>query len=424
MRAKTQRRRGVAALAGVLAFVLAGCTGGPEVDVEIPAQTEAQLPDATSQELQAAVAHTMAAAGAPGAIVGVWAPWSGEWVAGVGTQAVGGGGEVTADMPFRAAAVTRAMTCDALYILAERGTVSLSDSIRDYVSGVADIEDVTLEQLCDGTSGLGTYSDLLMPSWLAVPQRVWSPRELASYGIGRERLAEPGAAFRDSDAGYLLLGLALERAAGKSAPEILAEQVFAPLDLEHTYLPASASASVDGTLRGYHGMRDAAGVMNCTEPLETTSMTSSFGFTDSGVVTDIEDLGRYAQSLASQSLMPEKTERYAQPLPVYVGAPSWYTTAGGALQAGSLVGQAGSVPGYATAAFADPKTGLTIAVVLNNSSLGVGPAMALAWELAAIASKAPAASGQTAPEAGLPWTAQQYHDSTTATAVCPLPAEG
>ena len=38
-------------------------------------------------------------------------------------------------------------------------------------------------------------------------------------------------------------------------------------------------------------------------------------------------------------------------------------------------------------------------------------AASLAWELAAIASKAPAAAGETAPEAGLPWTAQQYHDA-------------
>ncbi|SIT86173.1 D-alanyl-D-alanine carboxypeptidase [Microbacterium sp. RU33B] len=421
MRAKTHRVRAAAALFGVLALVLTGCTNVPEVAVDVPPQTEAQLPEATAQELSTAVAQAMAAVGASGAVVGVWAPWSGEWVTGVGTQAIGGGDAVTEETPFRAAAMTRAMTCDALYVLADKGTVSLSDSVREYVSGVADIQDVTLEQLCDGTSGIGSYSDILFSSWLSVPERVWSPRELASYGIGRARVSAPGEAYRDSDAGYVLLGLALERATGKTASEILADEVFEPLALENTYLPESAADPVDGVLRGYVGLRDAAGVMNCTAPLETTTMSSSFGFTDSGVVTDIDDLGRYAQALATQALMPENTKRYAQPLPAYTDAPSWYTTAGGALQAGSLVGQAGAVPGYATASFADPSTGLTVAVVLNNSSMGSGPALALAWELAAIASKAPAASGETAPEAGLPWTAQQYRDSTAAAAVCPLP---
>jgi D-alanyl-D-alanine carboxypeptidase len=95
--------------------------------------------------------------------------------------------------------------------------------------------------------------------------------------------------------------------------------------------------------------------------------------------------------------------------------------AGGAVLAGSLIGQFGSVPGYLTGVFSDPKSGLTVAVALNNSAASEAIGAYLAWQLAAIASKAPAASGETAPEAGLPWTAQQYHDAIAKAAVCPLP---
>lgn len=421
MRTEHRGRRAAAALIGVLALALAGCTGTPDVDPEVPAQVESPLPEATIQELQDAATFAAAASGASGAIVGVWAPWSGEWVAGIGTTTPGGATAVTDDLTFRAAAVTRAMTCDALHVLAEEGTVSLSDSVTDYVSSVPDLSDVTLEQLCDGTSGIGSYAGRLTGDWYAVPSRVWDPRELASYGIGQARSTAPGEAFRDSDSGYLLLGLALEKATGKTAAEVLEENVFLPLDLEHTFLPRDAGASTTGMLSGFQSSRDAEGVMNCTTPLDVTGMTSAFGYTDSGVVTDIRDLGRYAQALATQSLVPDDDERFAQPFPVFDGAPGWYTTSGGALQAGSLIGQAGSVPGYSTAAFADPSTGLTVAVVLNNSVSGTASALYLAWELAAIASKAPAASGETAPEAGLPWTAQQYREATTAAAVCPLP---
>ena len=44
------------------------------------------------------------------------------------------------------------------------------------------------------------------------------------------------------------------------------------------------------------------------------------------------------------------------------------------------------MPGYITAAFSDPATGFTIAVVLNDSTAGSGMGAYLAWELAAIAS--------------------------------------
>lgn len=405
----------------VLAFALAACTSTPQVEIDVPAQVEAPLDAATTQQLEDAVVHAMASVGASGAVVGVWAPWSGQWVAGIGTQAPGGGAAVDTDSLFHAATVTRAMTCDALYVVADEGTVSLSDSVAEYVSGVADLKDVTLAQLCAGTSGIGSYKSQLLGSWLSVPQRVWTARELASYGTGVTRTSEPGVAFRDSDAGYLLLGLALERATGKTSSEILQDEVFEPLALEHTRLPVSPTEEVPGILTGYHSAVDAEGVMNCTAPLDVTKMTSAFGFTESGVVTDIHDLGRYAQALAAGSLMPEKSQRFDGPLPVYTDAPSWFTTAGGALQAGSLVGQAGSVPGSATAAFADPASGLTVAVVLNNSVLGASIAQNLAWQLAAIASKAPASGGGAPPEAGLPWTAEQYAEIITAAAVCPLP---
>ena len=58
-------------------------------------------------------------------------------------------------MEFRAARVTRAMTCDVLYALVEKEVVALSDKVSDYVGGASGLEDVTLGQLCDSSSGLG-----------------------------------------------------------------------------------------------------------------------------------------------------------------------------------------------------------------------------------------------------------------------------
>lgn len=423
MRAITGVGRGFAAVAVVLALGLSACSATPAVEADIPPQTQAQLPEDTTVQLQDAVTHAMAASGASGALVGVWAPWSGEWVVGLGTQEVGGGAEVTTDLRFRAGRITRAMTCDALHVLAADGTVSLKDPVTAYVTGVAELEDVTLGQLCDGTSGMGSYAPQLLETWLAVPHREWAARELASYGVGQPRDQKPGTAYRDSDAGYVLLGLALERATGQTMPEILRTRVFAPLGLQNTVLPADGAAHLDGLIEGFYSLPDAEGVMNCTDPLRVTDMAASFGFADSGVVTDIHDLGRYVQALAAGALMPEKSSRFENPVPIYAGAPSWYNATGGVIQAGSLIGQFGAVPGYATAAFADPRSGLAVAVVLNNSGAGGDIAAYLAWELAAIASKAPVAEGETMPEAGLPWTAVQFRDATTAAAICPLPSD-
>ena len=403
---------------------LVGCSADKHVELDLPVQSDGAFPDETTQQLTAAVDFAMAASGSTGAIVGVWAPWSGSWVSGVGTQRPGGGAKVDTDMQFRAGKITRAMTCDVLYGVAEDGTVKLDDSVSTYVAGVPQESTITLRELCDGSSGIGSFASQLLPLWLTNPKRVWDPRELAGYGLGEPRTTEPGTAYVDSDAGYVLLGIALERATGRTAPELIQQYVADPLDLVATQLPSPRAvkpADEGPVLSGYQSLPIEGG-LDCANPLDITELSASVGFTDAGVVTTIADLGRYGQALATGALLADGVDRFDHPLAAYPDAPAWYTATGGAFIAGSLIGQYGAVPGYLTAVFSDPATGLTVALVLNNSAAGAGMAASLAWELAAIASKAPAGAGETAPEAGLPWTAQQYHDAIAAAAVCPLPA--
>lgn len=422
----SRRWRAAAAGAVALALVLTGCSSEDSFSYTPPEQVDAALPDDTAAQLQAAVENAMVETGATGAVVGVWVPWSGTWVTGLGTQSVEDQTAVATDMTFRVADVTRMMTCDVLYGLADDDVVALDASVPEYVSGVAQLEDVTLLDLCNGTSGVGSSEAAVTGMLLNTPAREWPPLELASFGLGQDQL-EPHTTYRDSDAGYLLLGLALERASGKSASRLIAEYVTEPLELANTSLPGSkAAAPGDNALSGNH-LSAIEGGYDCTAPVDITVLSASTGFTDSGVVSTIDDLGRYVQATARQGLREEgaKPDRYSTPLPTSEGAPSWYQATGGAYLVGPLIGQHGHTPGYATAAYSDPETGFTVAVVLNNSTAGSSPAAYLAWELAAIASKAPAADGQTAPEFGLPFTAEQYHQAITDLAICatPPPAE-
>lgn len=402
----------------VLALSVTGCAAFTNsVRVELPARAEGALPDSVQESVHAAVERAMAATGSTGAIVGVWVP-------GVGTsvQAIGvtepDGSEVTADMTFPVAAVTRSMTCDVLYGMAADGIVSLDDSVTTWTTGLPEAKGVTLGQLCDATSGIGSFAPQLEARWIANPSRPWNPRELAAYGLGAAPSGAPGAAFRDSDTGYVMLGLALERAAGKPASELLDQYVFGPLGMSSTVLPAS-TASRGTRLTGLRVGVTPEGAIDCAAPVKVGVLNASAGYTASGVVSTITDLGRYAQGLAVGGRSYDVPERFDDALPAYDGAPSWYTASGGAFQAGSLVGQFGSVPGFITAAFADRNTGTTVAVVLNNSSVPAAVGASLAWELAAIASKVPVEGDS--PSSGLPWTAEQYSAAIEQAAICPLP---
>lgn len=421
-------RRVRAVLGGALALALAltGCSASEqEFSYTPPKQVDGALPDDVTGQLQAAVEQAMAASGSSGAIVGVWVPWSGQWVAGLGTQGPDGP-EVTTDMSFRVADVTRMMTCDVLYGMADDGKVKLDAPVPKYVSGVADLTDITLLDLCNGTSGVGSSEATVKEYWLNTPGREWAPMQLASFGLGSSR-GPAHTTYRDSDAGYLMLGTALERISGRSASELIAKYVTTPLELSSTSLPSPRSAppAPAPALKGTYLPPAEGGGVDCAAPIDITESSSSIGYTDSGVVSTITDLGRYTQAEARQALRKKNAEpaRFAAPLPASSKAPSWYQATGGAYLVGSMIGQHGWVPGYATAAYSDPATGFTVAVTLNGSTAGSSPAAYLAWQLAAIASKSPAAEGRTAPDFGLPFTAEQYGQTIADTAICPAPGE-
>jgi D-alanyl-D-alanine carboxypeptidase len=418
---RNRRARGVwAVLAASAIAVITGCSPSPTVEHEPVPQIDAAFPSAIQDQFTTAVQTAMAATGSTGAIVEVRAPWAGVWRQALGTQTPKGGA-VSPDLAFKAGPITRAMTCDVLYGMAHRGIVRIDDHLTRWLSGYPSAEGITLGDLCDSTSGLKSYAKEISDRWYVTPERVWKPKELVAYGMSTGFDGEPGTAYRDSDTGYVLLGLALERAGGKSAAELFDEYVFEPLGMESSAL-ASGSRTGAGMLTGQRSANGEDGKIDCAAPVDITAVSGSAGFTAAGVFSTVDDLSDYVQALALGTRSFDTDARFADPLPTSTTAPTWLTARGGAVQAATLVGQAGAVPGYLTAAFADRETGMSVVVVLNNSRASGVNARDLAWELAAIVSKAPAAAGEKAPEGGrLPWEPQTYADKIVDAAICPLP---
>lgn len=406
----------VAALAaGTL--LLSGCTGDATPD---PADVEQDLPADIAEQLEAATTRAMQGAGATGAIVGVWAPWSGAWVEGLGTTTPGSDQAPSVDMRFRAGEITRSMTCDVLYGLVGDGVVSLGDSITEYVPSVPTLADVTLKDLCDDVSGLSGSRSLMWSSIIGNLERIWTPREFAAAGLGRS--LQNAGAWNNSDTAYILLGHALENAAHRDYDELFEEYVAGPFDLEETTVPTAASAApgenaLPGLYTSWNGVRNG-----CHEtPSDVTELSPSFGFANSDAVTTLADMRDYVAGLADEAGdVNEPAERWAGSLPTDPDGAQWMRSGGGSILMGPMIGQHGSMVGYVTAAYSDIESGLTVVVALNNSAAGAKLGGALARELSAIAAQAPAAEGEAKPEIALPWTVEQAHDQVASAAACPV----
>ena len=139
---------------------------------------------------------------------------------------------------FDLASVTKPLVGATVALtLVDRGVVSLDEEITRFLPELEQVrrKGVTLRRLLSHTSGLLGWRPLYV--WARERKEVL--RVIDRLGFA----TEPGTRFEYSDLGFVLLGLALERAADRPLEVLAAELVFRPLDMSRTgYTPSNSDA--------------------------------------------------------------------------------------------------------------------------------------------------------------------------------------
>jgi CubicO group peptidase (beta-lactamase class C family) len=137
----------------------------------------------------------------------------------------------TLDSKFRIGSITKQFTAAAILLLEERGKLKLDDPIGNYYpEAPAAWEKVTLRHLLGHTSGIPNYTNTpdfgRLSSWRA------TPAELVKPMADKPLEFPPGSEMRYSNTGYVLLGMAIEKASGSSYAAFLKQNLFEPLGMK------------------------------------------------------------------------------------------------------------------------------------------------------------------------------------------------
>jgi CubicO group peptidase (beta-lactamase class C family) len=220
----------------------------------------------------------------------------------------------TLDTRFDTASITKLFTSVAVLQQVAAGTLDLETSIHHYVEleGTTVDAGVTLLHLLTHTSGIADIADdetgegyaalwASTPTYSLVETSDFLP--LFAY---KEPLAAPGVEAAYSDAGYILAGLALEKATGRPYRQYVYDEVFAKAAMTHA---------------GFYDRRDAArrvaeGWDRNADGLWVENIFSSppVGSPDSGAHSTAADLVRFLQALRNGELLNnEWTEEFFTP---------------------------------------------------------------------------------------------------------------
>jgi len=137
---------------------------------------------------------------------------------------------------FELASVSKQFTAMGIVQLQKEGKLSYSDVISKYIPELSNYEAITIRNLLGHTGGL--------PDYMMIMEKNWDKTKFATnesviklfQELQPEIDFEPGEKFRYSNTGYLLLGTIIERVSGQSFEDYLTEKIFAPLEMERTFI--------------------------------------------------------------------------------------------------------------------------------------------------------------------------------------------
>jgi CubicO group peptidase (beta-lactamase class C family) len=275
----------------------------------------------------------------------------------------------TLDTQFNLASMGKMFTAVAVLQLVQQGKVALDAPVGRYLPNFpnrAVASRVTVAQLLDHTSGLGTYFNTAYGA--ARPRLLTVADYVPLFAADTLRFA-PGAHFFYSNAGYVVLGLIIERVSGQSYYDYIRDHVFKPAQMTHSgyYDPKGANPSV---AIGYTNLGPAGPRPGPAQP--DSDQREPRGGPAGGGYSTAGDLLRFSHALLGHVLLdPARTELATTAKVPFEGpgtAGHFYGFGFGIDSTGTerIVGHAGGFPGVSTSLIMFTHRPVTIVVLTNE----------------------------------------------------------
>ena len=253
---------------------------------------------------------------------------------------------------FRLGSITKQFTAASIFLLEERGKLSVNDPVKKYLPDApAAWDKITIYNLLTHTSGIPSFTSF--PDYASLEPFATTPEQLVKRFRDKPLDFQPGEKWSYSNSGYVLLGYLLEKISGESYEKFVQENIFVPLGMKDSGYDSN-SAIIPHRAAGYSpgpNGPENAGFINMTVPLSA-----------GGLYSTTEDLLRWEQALfggkvlSSASLQKMTTpfkEDYACGLGVHT------------VNGRKVVEHGGGIEGFNTMLAYYPEDKLTV-VVLSN----------------------------------------------------------
>jgi D-alanyl-D-alanine carboxypeptidase len=278
------------------------------------------------------------------------------------------------------ASIGKSLVAAAVLDLSTEGALSLRDPLalwlgdRPWFSRLPNHASLSLDHLLRHTGGLpdhvhsGAFAEAWRRKW-DQPGPAFSPDALVGFILDQPPLFRPGEGWAYTDTGYILLGLVVEKATGRSLYDVIQDRFLVPLRLGMT--TPSDRWILPGLAAGYLPAENPFGL-----PPRTTvapgvmAWDPGVEWAGGGFASNPADLVVWARELyEGRAMEGEYLPELLRSVPVDPDNPDVRYGAGVAIYErgplGPVLGHGGQIPGYVSSMRYYPDRGIAVAFQIN-----------------------------------------------------------
>jgi D-alanyl-D-alanine carboxypeptidase len=312
-----------------------------------------------------------------------------------GQADVEAGVDMTAEHFLLSGSVGKTYTTAAAHHLRETGALSFDRKAIEFFEDeewflrLPNAEAFTVGQLLRHESGLPRYvfKKEFFATCLGEPDKVWKPEELLAFVFDDEPVHAAGNGWAYSDTNYIVLGMILEKVAGKPYYDYVEEHLLEPNQLEAT-VPLDRRR-IPGLAQGYAVVTKQFGMPDRLLEDGVFAYNPQFEWTGGGYASSASDLARWAWLLyRGEAFDGSYLNTMLEAVPARLGPGKQYGYGVMVLETelGPQIGHDGFMTGYQATMSYYPDLGVAAALLLNtDDGRAVGrPLDAVTRELATI----------------------------------------
>lgn len=276
---------------------------------------------------------------------------------------------------FELASVSKQFTATAILLLKDMGKLQLTDSLRQYFPELP-YSGVTLYHMLTHTSGLPDYERAMNEKW--DHSKIAFNKDMIAF-LAKEKLPvsfAPSTKWEYSNTAYAILASIVEQISGQTFSEFMAQNIFQPLQMNHTRI-YNTRRSLKDTIQNY-----AYGFVY-NDSLKTYQLPDSVaelkfvyyldGIQGDGIVNSTTaDLLKWDRAVKNHTLLKEETQKEMlkeQALADTLNKRYYGFGVGmGKSELGYIISHSGGWPGYTTYLQRNVDKDQTYVVLSNNNA--------------------------------------------------------